>query len=232
MSKKNKNGKTKKNRKKNYRLSRKKQPSYEKAKKLSIYKIQKQLADSVYYFIRRSDSDYSLTSSSVAWSAGTQSFSLVDVATRNDFVNLFDSYCILKVRVDFEPDLQMVNQLLGSTAANTFTVPTMYCYRDLDNAVAPASETVAASHQDCIRVPATKKFSMSIVPQIGREVYRSATQTAYETPYKTVFLDSAYDDVPHYGLGFGMSSTQGTATDPNFVYRIRVTYLLAVKRAK
>lgn len=197
--------------------------TYSKAKKISVPRISKLLRYVPYEFVRMDTTPYRLTSSSLTFSGDGLDFSLSKLPNFSEFTALFDSYQIVKVMVEFRPTIQKVVTQVDSTNLNNVVVPYMYAFRDLDNSSAPTLDN-CAQRQDCIRVPVTRGFTISVVPQVSREVYRSAVSTAYETPYKLVWLDCTQADIPHYGIRYGMEATQMGTADPEFQYQIRVTY--------
>lgn len=209
--------------------------SYSVAKKTSIARIHKTLTSHIYDFVRYSDNpstDYTFTASNVSFSGFAFDFRLSDVANVSEFTNLFDSYQIVKVKLDFIPDIHNINFQIDNTNPEAYTVPLVYVHRDLDNATAPTSEAQMSQRQSVICRKATDRFSISLVPQIGREVYRSAVATAYETPYKVVWLDTSYNDIPHYGVHVGVTPTGSSTGSPRFQYKVAVQYWLRFKKAK
>lgn len=206
------------------RTNTSRQLTYNSAKKMSINRVIASLANKTYDFCRYSERLLQIESDVLSWQGGAMSFNLQEVAQYTDFTNMFDSYQICKVKVTFSPDIEQVTQLVGSTLPNDFIIPSFYVCRDHDNTVAPSDEATIASRSETIRVPATKPVTVSLVPQIGREIYRTAVSTAYETPYEVVWLDNVYADVPHYGLLYGMSATAGTINGPQFKYNIKTQY--------
>lgn len=206
------------------KISGKSLMTYNQAKRTPIMRISRECLNGVYNFVRFEANFDQLTSSAVSWVGGAKAFHLSDVAGFTEFTQLFDSYQIAKVKITFEPDVQMSVSNIGDTNPANQVVPSLYICRDLDNTVAPASEQVLAERSDVIRIPATKSHHMSIVPQVGREIYRSTTNTAYETPYKVIWLDNAYSDVPHYGLIYGITADIGGASSLRYKYTIRCQY--------
>lgn len=209
--------------------------SYSKAKSTSIAKINKTLTSHVYDFIRTVDqvsTDYTFSASNISFSGFAWDFRLSDVANVAEFTTLFDSYQIVKVSLEFIPDTTTINRDITSNLAEAFTTPIVYVHRDLDNATAPTSETQMTERQSVMTHKATDRFTVSLVPQIGREVYRSAVATAYETPYKVVWLDTSYSDIPHYGVHVGITPTGSSTGSPRFQYKVNVKYWLRFKKAK
>jgi len=208
--------------------------SYAMAKATSVNKIHRCLISKPYDFVIMSGrvASETLESSYVDWVGGSLNFSLNKITGSSNYTDLFDSYQICKVEVTFEPDIQEVDQLVGATTANAFTIPMLYVARDPDNTAVPTSESQLSQRMDCYRVQANKQFKISMVPQVGREIYRSSILTAYETPYETIWLDSVYSDVPHYGLTYGMTATGANNNNVKFVYKIRTKYWLRFKTVK
>lgn len=203
--------------------------TYNTAKSISVPNIRKYLTKNVYNFVRYiNDTEFTVSSDRLAFTGYAFSFKLNDVINVTEFTTLFDSYQIAKVELEFCPDTQIVNRRIINDTAPVFTVPSIYVHRDLDNAIAPTSEDQMSQRQDCIRRSATDRFKYVVVPQVGREIYRSATLTAYETPMALTWLDCNYADVPHYGVHVGLTP-QGSTNDGDFTYKVKAKYWLRFK---
>lgn len=203
--------------------------TYTKAKSLSMSLMRRTLVSNVYNFIRYVEDDlFTITSDKLVDTGVALSFKLSDLANHIEFTTLFDSYQIAKVELEFVPDVQTVNRRIINDSPPVFTIPSIYVHRDLDNAIAPTTESQVLQRQDCIRKNATQRFRYTVVPQVGREIYRNVTQTAYETPYALTWLDCNYADVPHYGVHALITPTASTQ-DGDFTYKIKAKYWLRFK---
>lgn len=209
--------------------TRKETLTYNQAKAISVPRIRRHLTQNVYNFVRYVDDDlFTITSDKLAFTGVALEFKLNDIVNVTEFTTLFDTYQIAKVELEFCPDTQIVNRRIINDSPPVFTIPSIYVHRDLDNAIAPTSEAQMSQRQDCIRKTATQRFKYTVVPQVGREVYRNVTQTAYETPYALTWLDANYNDVPHYGVHVGITPTAST-NDGDFTYKIKAKYWLRFK---
>lgn len=206
--------------------------SYSMAKRTSLPVIRSLLVNNVYNFVRYVNADiFTIKSDPIAFQGEALEFKMSDVINVTEFTTLFDTYQICKVELEFVPDIdKSVVNITDPAAANQYSIPSIYVHRDLDNAIAPTSENQMSQRQDCIRKNATQRFKYVVVPQVGREIYRSATSTAYETPMSLTWLDCNYADVPHYGVHVGITPTGGTiGTGPTFSYLIKAKYWLRFK---
>lgn len=216
-------------------IPRSRNTTYGVAKSHSVAKIHRTLTSHIYDFVRYSEdpsTDFTFAASNISFSGFAFDYRLLDVANHSEFTNLFDSYQICKVQLEFIPDVSNINRQIGDTTAAGYTVPLVYVHRDLDNATAPTSEAQMSQRQSVVVKKATDRFTISLVPQIGREVYRTAVSTAYETPYKVVWLDTSYSDIPHYGIHVGITPTGSASGAPRFQYKIKTQYWLRFKKAK
>lgn len=202
--------------------------TYNQAKGISVERVSRSIAPKVYDFVRTCNLA-KWSSSNVADTPYAQSFKLDDLPAVADFTSLFDYYRICKVELTFHPDIQMSNQLIGSTAANAHQVPELYVFRDLDGLGSGTTIDQAHQRQDVMEKQATQRFSMSLVPQVSREVYRGITTTAYEIPQKLTWLDLTYTDIPHFGVRGVMASTNASTNNVQFRYNITARYWIQLK---
>jgi len=211
-----------------------KELSYKMALAHSVPSVLRSLRPKIYDFVRVVEKDSLLESSHIAWTGGAMNFQLGQVAEYSDFTRLFDSYQIAKVKVDFIPDITSVNVPIDAISGNTLTTPTVYVSRDLDDSSVPADADDLEQRQDLYKFRATKRFTISLVPQVGREIYRTLATTAYETPYKVIWMDAGYSNVPHFGLKYGITPTGATSplSAPKFTYKIRTTYWMRFRRVR
>lgn len=205
--------------------------SYNMAKKMKVSTISRSLAPRIYSFVRYIETEQTIASNDFGFTSSSMTFSLNKLTFPAEFTGLFDQYQIVKTETTFQPDIQQVNQLIGSSVANALTIPKIYVIRDLDN-TGTITEDVAKERQDVVIKQATQKFSVSMVPQVSREIYRSTTQTAYEVPYQLTWLDCSYSDVPHYGLRFGITNSESSQNAVKFEYVIRSRYWVRFRQVR
>lgn len=205
--------------------------TYRQAMGLSINRVARILCKSNYNYVRLDATEYNLSSSTVTDQGLALTFKLNNLTDYAEFTALYDSYQICKVEVEARPiSIQQVHaySTIGNTP-NTMEIPFIYIYRDLDDAQTP-NLAMATSRQDTKRYLATSGFKMSIVPQVSRQIFQSATATAYETPYKILWLDCAQPSIPHYGIKILMEKTNNSNTDPIYKYAFRVKYWVRFRK--
>ena len=149
---------------------------------------------------------------------GAFQFQLDDLPNVSDFSNLYDSYKLYGVKVQFFPIFNVTSDV---PSANTrLSPPMLYTYIDKDDAVVPSiGEFMEFSNGK--KRPFTRMLKEYVRPRITREVYRSAIATAYEVAQTPVKLDMAYTNVPHYGLKWALVIPSQQA-DTNIVWRMKV----------
>lgn len=225
--------KSKKSKKSNNMIMKLNKPglTYKQAKSMSLGKVARTLTPTIYSFVRHIETEQTIESVDFGFTSGSMTFTLQKLVLPGEFTNLFDQYQIVKTETTFQPDCQQIDQLLGSNAVNAFTIPKIYVVRDYDN-TGSITEDVAKERQDVIIKQATEKFSVSMVPQVTREIYRGIATTAYEVPFKLVWLDCTYNDVPHYGLRFGITGSQSATNNVKFKYVIRSRYWVRFKNVR
>lgn len=221
----------KRTRRKRPRIANNKSLTMKQAQKMPLARVARTLSQNIYDFVRHIETEQELESNDFGFSSSSMSFSLNKLVLPGEFTSLFDQYQIVKTETTFQPDIQMVNQLVGSNVTNAFILPKVYVIRDYDN-VGTITEDVGKERQDVIIKQATQKFTVSIVPQVSREVYRSSVTSAYEIPFKLVWLDCTTNDIPHYGLRYGITPSGSVTNNVKFRYKIRSRYWVRFKNVR
>jgi len=167
-------------------------------------------------------SQYQINSSGAGNTYRAWSFSLDQVPNPSEFTNLFDSYKIDKVVVKFQAvGVQQISSEYSNGAGAVSYQPRTYTAVDYDDDTVPTALTELTQYSNCKQRLAGRNFSITIRPKVAVQVYRSAVLTAYANPDKTVKLDCAYSDVPHFGLKFAMTQT---STNNQFNYDVSMEY--------
>jgi len=148
-------------------------------------------------------------------------FRLSDLPQSGTFVALYDQYCISKVVCHFWPVQQ-----LPSDSVSVNRGMRAYFVRDYDDAGTLTNINAYMEYQNCKVRSAGVKTTIVLRPRVSREIYRSATQTAYGASSGNQWIDCGYSDVPHYGVkvaieGIPSGSTMAMGFRPIFVYYVK-----------
>lgn len=172
--------------------------------------------------IMMSTSGYTLENDTLIDSLGVLSFKLDDFLGYGNWKSVFDYYRINHVTVTFTPIMTQVQQKPydDTTTGNLVnTVPFLYTAIDRDSNTSPVS-IAALTDRRHRKNDATKKVVYKFTPTRLKMVYRTATTTGYVIDSNTYeFIDCANDDVPHYGLKYGLESASPAR---GFVYNVDV----------
>lgn len=200
-------------------------------KRLPMSRIMRYNQYRPYTFTRLSRGDYSiLANKSTTYNSNGIIFRLADVESFDDFSARFDQYRLLKVRLEFRPLLQNVNQLQGSTIDEQFTIPQIYVYTDYDDSNAPDESTVRSRQTVLVR-QATKPFSYEVVPQALGSNYATLTTTGYSVDNRAKWIDTSNPGVTHYGVKWYIEGCNPTTpgSGPLFGYKVTLRYLFQVR---
>lgn len=128
-------------------------------------------------------------------------FTLASVVNATEFGQLFDLYRIDKVIVTYRlvnnPDAN--NYLASASTAQANWYPTVWSIPDYDdNAnenISEMKERIGVKNR--VLFP-NRKMVFVVRPKVLVQTYRTAVSTGYAP--KTLFVDMATQDIPHYGL--------------------------------
>jgi len=116
-------------------------------------------------------------------------------------------------------------QVLASGDPNTFTatgtLPRMYIFNDYDDSGTVGNLAQAQQSQGVqVFQPGAldRSFSHFIKPRLLTQTYRTAVTTGYAPAEKSIWVDSAQGDVPHYGVKL-WATLPGVAASVTFVIR-------------
>lgn len=157
------------------------------------------------YRIHRVASIDAFTSGAATETLKAYSFNLSQVPGYADFQGLFDSYKIDKVTITLQP--YKSNEYDATTGVYTANTPRIYHAIDYDDDSAVAAVSDMQQYNNVKHTLAKYTIKRSFVPKISQTVYRTAITSAYMTPTKSIKLDMAYVDVPHYGFKLGMTAS-------------------------
>jgi len=142
--------------------------------------------------------------------ANTFTFNQLPNAT--EFGVLFDQYKITFIKLKFYLSVDP-----GAQTAATAIYPRMWWAVDNDDSSGPASLNELREHGDVkteILHP-DRPVEVTIKPAVLSNVYRTAITSSY-VPQWGQFVDMAAQDVPHYGLKYGIDNF----TNTNYTLRV------------
>jgi len=161
---------------------------------------------------------------------GSLQFMLSHLANVSEIVNLYDNYRIKKVVVQVIPSFNSSD--LAQVAGGTHGIPCMHYAVDSDDATVPANRTAIMENSYCRTVRLDGPFNIVIVPRAQNVIATSGGGSAAGgmLPSNT-WLDTASQNVPHYGLKFWIDELVQVSADSSsrpFV-KFSVTYYLECK---
>jgi len=131
-------------------------------------------------------------------------FTLNDVPNVSEFTVLYDSYCISKVIMICIP----VGNT-GITNATNNQTSTIAHVIDYDDANVPSTMNELMQYAAVKVRTCNTQFSISLIPRVAVEIYKTAVTTGYGVGPEKAWLDCANADIPHYGIKMVM--TPGSA---------------------
>lgn len=140
----------------------------------------------------------------------------------NTFASLYDQYRIERVEVQFRPVAT-----ISTNQASTVNIPMIATAIDYTSRNLPTTFGQVEEYETCMIAAGTTNFVRAFRPRALTMVYRSAVSTGYGLVAPGTWLDVAYGDIPHYGLVYAMSTTNG-----NFSYEYLVRYDLSFRNIK
>lgn len=153
-------------------------------------------------------------------------FKLSSATDFGDFTALFDRYKITGIKLRF---LYQSNIANADSTSGSNSLPLLNYSFDADDAGVPTSLDEVQRKQYCHQkiLNGNKTFSLYIKPRILKEVYASAVSTGYNSAPAT-WLDSAYPNIPHYGVKMWLNNWTPGNTKFNQL-TIQPTYYFALK---
>lgn len=178
------------------------------------------IGSKIHYFKRTAYYSGFVTGSTVIDTLGSLIFQLQNVPNAGEFQALFDQYRINGVKVVFMPRANS-----AEAGTNQGLVKFFSCI-DYDDNTAPTSINDILQYENMKCTNVTRDHKRYLVPKIAREVYNSATTTAYSSG--TGWIDCTNAAVPHYGIKYALQQLPAGAQSMD----IKVTYYLAFKNVR
>jgi len=165
---------------------------------------------------------------------GSLQFMLSHLANVSEIVNLYDNYRIKKVVVQVIPSFN--SSELIQAVAGPAGIPCMHYAVDSDDATVPANRTSIMENSYCRTVRLDAPFNIVIVPRAQNVVATSGggSVAGGMLPANT-WLDTASQNIPHYGLKFWIDEMVQVAglvdadTPARPFVKFNVTYYLECK---
>lgn len=171
-----------------------------------IAPIRKAVLLKPHFFMRKAYTQTALGTSSPAGvnvdSYSNFTFKLSDVPGYAEFVNMFDQFCITKVKMTFMPRFSG-NPVTGSgigVGYGTAALASIWTCVDYDGN-SPTSLSTFLERSDLEQHRHDKEFSMTFQPRPNNEIYRTSVTTAYSVmPRGYNWIDTKDAVTPHYGI--------------------------------
>lgn len=153
-------------------------------------------------------------------------FKLSSVVDSSDFTNLYDKYKILGVKV------RIMWQCNQASVSGTSVLPVISYSVDHDDNTVPSSlYAITTKATSKVKVLGQNNYvDIYIRPRVAGQLYNTALLSGYST-VKAPWINSTYNDVPHYGLKFWINNMY-MATGINNQIEIQPTYYLACKESQ
>jgi hypothetical protein len=136
-----------------------------------------------------------------------QIYILSSLPGATEFTSLYDHYKIDKVEVTFVLDM-------ADGALNTTTLyPRLIIAPDWNDSSAPIVEDDVLQYQQAAVFQfsgVNREFTFTVKPKVANTVFRTAVTSAYQIAPAS-WLDTAYSDVPHYGIKFFLANYNTTS---------------------
>lgn len=139
---------------------------------------------------------------------GGFSFQLSDCVDFSDFTNLFETYSITMIELQFMPKANAVPQQQTATLA---TPAVLYTLVDTNDSAIPSTLDEVIQYRTTKAHYAYKPFKMKFVPRASVQIFNGIVP-GYAVAKKFTKIDTAYPSVPHYGLKTGITAVNGTST--------------------
>lgn len=149
-------------------------------------------------------------------------FKLSNVIESADFVNLFDRYKILGVK------LKVMYQSETASVGSQGCLPIFNYASDFDDFSPPSSLNAVEAKQRArsVILTANRPVNIYVKPKVAAALYQSLL-TGYEVK-KAPFINSTYPDVQHYGVKTWINNFYAPAGANNQI-TIQATYVLSCK---
>jgi len=158
----------------------------------------------------------------------TCQFSLDQIIASSEITNLADRYKIKSVSLKWRYNADQYTSPVALTLnANQ---PVINWITDHDDS---GVQTVSALRQKMGLkrkvFNANREVSLSVSPRVSPAVFNGLT-TAYSIPSKSMFINSAYNTVPHYGIkGYLEGMCLETTANVNSVFTVDATFVIEAR---
>lgn len=157
-------------------------------------------------------------------------FKLSDLVNSQDITNFFDEYRIVRADVSFLPRYE---DNVGATDNNIATLGWFIDHNDLSLSGFTQYENPWLERQGYRQTTFDKPVHISLTPKPLEAVYRSLTNTAYQTaPGFNKWLSTAYNDVPHYGLFYRLYKPFATVADTQGAVSVYIKLTVECRQTK
>lgn len=152
----------------------------------------------------------------------SHTFRLKNVVSSTDLQNLFDRYKIIGIKY------KIMFQNNSSSTTGSSVLPVIHYATDYDDSNNGSSvESVSVKSNCKMRVLGnTQMISYYFKPKVQAQIFQGVT-SAY-APREVEWINTDYDDVPHYGLKVWMNGVYATAINA-CVFTVEPVYYLACK---
>lgn len=149
-------------------------------------------------------------------------FKLEDIPQYTDITNLFDSYCIRKVKVDF---LATVNDFTASFVESE--IPQVLTCIDKNTTTTLSGVDTVMAYQNCRQYGANRNFSRSFRPYY---IGSASTQIgSVPVEVKQNWIPTSSSSLPHYGLQWAVP----TFDNPDdVIVQVWVTYWIQCRNVR
>lgn len=162
---------------------------------------------------------------------GSIQFRLQDLPGYLELQDLFDQYRIDAIQVKFFPMTSGVYMQPFNNASTTVVfTPRFMTAIDYDDNSAPVNLDQIRQYQTYKSTMAYQQHSRYFKPCFASEVFKTAVTTGYGA--RRGWIDTAYPDVPHFGLKYALEATGVASNDFAFGYRIDVKMWVSFKNVK
>lgn len=159
--------------------------------------------------------------------AGALTFALSSLPNASEFTSLFDSYKIMKVKLDWIPFGDTVNlpmNTMGGSSSLMSPGGPLITAIDYDDANTPGTASDLLQYQASKVTPVPRRLKMSLRPKHATEVF-SGIGSGYGP--RTGWLDCGYSSIPHYGVKYYLNAP--SASSASFTYQVWAEVTIACK---
>lgn len=152
-------------------------------------------------------------------------FNLRQLLNASDIANICDKYKIrgAKVKVIYNSNV--------ATVGSAYSMPQIQYINDYDDDVPPTPNLLREKMGVKLKTFGMNgSVSMSVVPKPVNPVYQTAFANGYSVPSKSMFIDTNYTTVPHYGIKGVLSNVNlVSSTVPFTFFKFDVTLIVETR---